>query len=202
MKIGITGSIGSGKTTVCKAFEALGVPVYYADDRAKSILDENKKVIKAVKILLGKDIYHSNGKLKRKEVAKIVFADKKVLKKYNAIIHPEVMKDFEAWAKKQKQKVYVLKEAALLFEAGAEKGLAFVICVTAPEKIRIQRVMKRDNTQRIDIIRRMKNQLSQKEKMKRSLFRINNNGQESIAKQVYDLHEMFMKRGGRVVRKS
>jgi dephospho-CoA kinase len=192
MKIGITGSIGSGKTTVCKAFEALGVPVYYADNRAIEILEQNRKVISAVKKLFGKNIYDTKGRLKRKEVAQIVFSNKQKLKQYNALVHPVVLKNFERWAKKQKNVSYILKEAALLFEAGADKELDFVICVTAPEKLRIQRVMHRDGVKKADVLKRMKNQMSQKEKLSRSLLQIRNDGKTSLTKQVYDIHEAIL----------
>lgn len=192
IRVGITGSIGSGKTTVCKAFEALGVPVYYADDRAKVLLEENKNIISAVKKLFGKNVYDVSGKLNRKLVAQIVFSNKKKLKEYNEIVHPHVLKDSEVWMEKHKKHPYLLKEAALLFESGAYKNLDLIICVTAPQQLRIQRVMQRDHVKRADVLSRMNNQMSQREKLKRSFLQIKNDGKESIAKQVYDIHTVLV----------
>ncbi|MBC8045955.1 MAG: dephospho-CoA kinase [Fimbriimonadaceae bacterium] len=191
IKVGITGGIGSGKTTVCKLFETLGVPVYYADDRAKEIIEEDKKLIIAIKKLFGKDIYDSKGKLKKKEVAQIVFSNTKILKQYNTIVHPAVIKDAEAWMKKHKKYPYAIKEAALLFEAGIYKDLDCVITVSAPQTLRIQRVMQRDNITRTEVMKRIKNQWSEKRRNEEAHIVFLNDGKHKLIPQVYAIHELF-----------
>ncbi|HMX05033.1 MAG TPA: dephospho-CoA kinase, partial [Chitinophagales bacterium] len=170
IKVGITGGIGSGKSTVCKIFEVLGVPVYYADERAKEILQTDAEIIKRVKDLFGEDVYDSNHVLDRKRVAFVVFHEPEFLAQYNKIIHPAVLLDSEKWMQRHLQYPYVIKEAALLFESGGNKQLDKVICVTAPEDLRIQRVMQRDNTTEEQVRSRMANQMSEEEKLEKSDF--------------------------------
>lgn len=188
IKVGITGGIGSGKTTVCHLFETFGVPVFYADDAAKTLLHKNVKVISAVKKLFGKNIYDTDGNLKRSEVAALVFNNKRLLKDYNTIVHPAVFKAFDNWLKINKGHPYCIKEAALLFESGAYKELDTIITVTAPKAVRIQRIMKRDGASRKQVISRMENQWTEQERKAKADFRISNDGNHLLIPQVYVLH--------------
>ncbi|HMU69733.1 MAG TPA: dephospho-CoA kinase [Chitinophagales bacterium] len=192
IKVGITGGIGSGKSTVCKIFEVLGVPVYYADERAKEILQTDAEIIKRVKDLFGEDVYDSNHVLDRKRVAFVVFHEPEFLAQYNKIIHPAVLLDSEKWMQRHLQYPYVIKEAALLFESGGNKQLDKVICVTAPEDLRIQRVMQRDNTTEEQVRSRMANQMSEEEKLEKSDFILYNDGSAPLIRQVLNIHEKLL----------
>ncbi len=170
--IGLTGGIGSGKTTVAKAFSKLGVPVYIADDEAKHLMHKSKVIKKKLVDLFGENAYF-NGALNRPFIANIIFSDKDYLKKMNAIIHPEVAKHFEKWVAKQNT-AYVIKEVAILFENGGDKTCDFIITVIAPLDIRIERLLKRDSTSKEKIEAIMKNQWTDEEKIKESHFVIEN----------------------------
>ena len=144
-RIGITGGIGSGKTTVCKIFESLGIPVYYADDRAKVLMTENKKLVDEIKKLIGDKSYFEDGSLNRQYIASVVFKNKNKLEQLNSLVHPAVAKDGILWQQSQSVVPYTLKEAALLIESGSFQALDYLITVWAPKETRIQRVIKRDN---------------------------------------------------------
>ena len=146
LKIGLTGGIGSGKSTVAKIFALLGVPVYDSDHRAKVLMTEDNAVRKGIIDLLGEESYTAAGTLDRAHISSRVFDDKEALAKLNAIVHPAVGRDFIAWCNGYSGQCYVLKEAALIFEAGIHASLDYIILVTAPEEIRIKRVVERDNT--------------------------------------------------------
>jgi dephospho-CoA kinase len=143
-KVGITGNIGSGKTTVCKIFEVLGIPVFYADDEGKKVMIEDDVLIAGIKQAFGTEAYFADGNLNRKHIAGIVFNDKEELLKLNALVHPAVFRAFDKWVINQKNVPYVLKEAALLFESDSYKMCDRSVLVTAPLDIRIQRVTQRD----------------------------------------------------------
>lgn len=192
IKVGITGGIGCGKTTVCKIFEAMGVPVYYADDRAKKLMSSDKKVKMAIIALLGKDAYFGNGRLNRKFISAKIFNDKKLLQKLNKIVHPAVQKDGDKWFARQKT-VFAIKEAALLIESASYKSLDLLILVTAPVALRISRVMQRDKSDRQSVERRIKNQLSDAEKAKFANFIIINDGKKSLIAQVTKIYKKLMK---------
>lgn len=194
LKIGITGGIGSGKTTVCQLFELLDVPVYYADDASKQLLISDPEIKKRVVELFGQDILEENGIISRKKVASRVFGNEEGLKKLNAIMHPAVGLHFEKWLEQQTSSSYIIKEAAILFESGAYKQLDKVIAITAPEELRISRVMKRDGSKREEVTRRMAAQLSEQERVERSQFIIVNDDQQLVIPQVLKLHELFCKR--------
>ncbi len=189
--VGITGGIGSGKTTVCRIFEVLNIPVYDADKMAKHLMYTDVKLKAAIKKLLGTAAYHSNGRPNRAEIAKKIFSDKKLLEGINALVHPAVNKDAKAWSAKQNSP-YVLKEAALLVENNSYKKLDFLITVTAPEKMRIERVMKRDGVTLEMVKRRISNQLPESEKVKVSDFVIVNDGKHSLTQQVWDIHRKIV----------
>ncbi|MBK6731669.1 MAG: dephospho-CoA kinase [Bacteroidetes bacterium] len=191
LHVGITGGIGSGKTLVCHLFATLGIPVYYADERAKIILQSNDDVIAAVKNLLGNNVYSDEGILNRKLVATLVFSDSDLLAKYNAIIHPAVLQDSNLWMHQHASSAYILKEAALLFESGSYKSLDKIICVTAPEILRIERVMRRDTISENAVKQRMKNQWSEAEKAALSDYIIINDGNTMLIPQVMNVHQQL-----------
>lgn len=192
LKIGITGGIGSGKTTVCKVFELLGVPVYYADDEARKLLDDNI-VKEGVIQKLGNQILDEKGKIERKKLAALVFNNKKKLEQLNAIIHPAVGIHFENWLKERSAHTYVLKEAAILFESGAYKQVDKVILVAAPTELKIKRVMQRDRITREQVMERIHNQMSDEEKISHSQHVINNDEHTLIIPQVVAIHQQLLK---------
>lgn len=170
--IGLTGGIGSGKSSIAKHIESLGIPVYIADTEAKKILDTADVIAKVI-ALFGDDILE-NGKIDRKKIAALVFQDPEKLKKYNAIIHPEVYLHFQNWVKQHSNYPLVVKEAAILFESGSYKDCDKIILVTAPKENRIQRVMKRDAVTREAIEQRMSHQWDDETKKSMSDFVIEN----------------------------
>lgn len=182
--IGITGGIGSGKSTVAKLFELNGFKVYYADDRGKWISNYTPDVVRRIKDLLGSDSY-SNGLLDRDFVAKKVFGNKNLLAQLNQIIHPAVKKDFEEWVEASSADEILFKEAALLFETRGNQELDMTILVSATENIRIERVMKRDPLRgRKEVMDIISKQLPEIEKRKLADYIIHNEGDESLIEQV------------------
>lgn len=182
-KIGITGGIGSGKSTVCKVFELLGIPVYYADIEAKKILDVDATKAELIHYF-GNSIVNEEGTINRKKMAEIVFNDKAKLEKLNSVIHPAVAKHFENWCKIHTQEAFILKEAAILFESNAYKQVDITITVVAPTQLKVDRVVRRDNTTREEVLKRIENQMSDEEKIKRSDYIIYNDEQQLIIPQV------------------
>ena len=192
LKIGITGGIGSGKTTVSKIFEVLGIPVYYADERAKVLMNTDEDIKHKIKELFGSKSYDATGNLNRKYLASIVFNSKDKLQQLNDIVHPEVKRDFERWLKQHEGKEdYVMKEAALLFETGGDKELDYTILVFAPEKLRIDRVIKRDNVDEESVLARMRNQLDEDKKFDLADLVILNDNEHLLIPQVLQLHRIF-----------
>jgi dephospho-CoA kinase len=190
-KVGITGGIGSGKTTVCKLFELLGIAVYYSDQEAKQILENDSNVRAELLGVFGAEILNESNKLDRKKIAAIVFSDTTKLAKLNAIVHPAVAKHFEEWCKKQSS-AYILKEAAILFESGAHKQVDKTIVVTAPKDLKIKRVMARDGATEAEILKRMANQLPDEETIKLANFKIFNNEQDLLIPQVLIVHNQIL----------
>lgn len=191
LKVGITGGIGSGKTTVARIFALLGVPVYYADDAAKTIMQTDELLIQQVKAHFGEQIYDSNNVLDRATLGKIVFNDKDKLELLNSLVHPATIRHSDEWADRQTAP-YVLKEAALLFESGSFQYLDKCIGVFAPQPLRILRVMKRDNVSRNDVLARMHKQIDDNIKMKLCDYVIRNDDQEMVIPQVLTLHETLL----------
>ena len=187
IKVGVTGGIGSGKTTVCKMFEELNVPVYYADIEAKRLMTYDENLKSQIKLLLGNDAYHRNGRLNRSQVASIIFSDKSKLAALNALVHPAVHIDAARWFNSKKT-IYAIQEAALLVENGSYKKMDYLIVVTAPVEMRIKRVVSRDNSDFDKVKRRIDNQLPEQEKKKVADFIIDNSGDVSLIKQVWDIH--------------
>ena len=187
-RIGITGGIGSGKTTVCEIFKSMGIQVYDADNKAKKLMNHNRALKAQIKSILGVAAYHRNGRLNRAYVANKIFADKKLLTKINKAVHPAVNQDAVIWFKSIEKSPYALYEAALLVENGSYASFDKLIVVTAPEELRIARVMKRDKTSKVAVQSRMKNQLPEKAKVKVADYIIVNDGNESLIEQVVYVH--------------
>jgi len=191
LKIGLTGGIGSGKTTVAKVFETLGIPVYYADDAAKRLMNTDDELKAGVISHFGEAAY-VNGELDRKYLAGIVFNNKEKLDLLNSLTHPVTIRDAEDWMNRQTSP-YAIKEAALLFESGAAEKLDYIIGVYAPQHIRIKRVMQRDSLSTEEVLKRISRQIDEEMKMKLCNFVITNNDQELVLPQVMKLHEQFVK---------
>lgn len=189
--VGLTGGIGSGKTTVAKQFMALGVPVYIADEEAKKLMNTSKIIQRKLIQLFGNEAY-TGSNLNKPFIANIIFNDKTFLQKMNAIVHPKVANHFKKWVSKQKAP-YIIKEVAILFENDGYKQCDYVITVTAPLEIRIERLMKRDETTKEKIEAIIKNQWTDAEKMKLSNFIITNTDLENTIKQVVEIHEKILK---------
>ncbi|MFN0292138.1 dephospho-CoA kinase [Pedobacter helvus] len=193
LKIGITGGIGSGKTTICKVFETLGIPVFYADTVAKQIMTSDSILMQGIKDTFGTQSYFENGMLNNKHIANIVFSNETELNKLNALVHPAVFRAFEIWdAKLPKHLPYSLKEAALLFESGSYKMCDKNILVTSPHTLKIARVTQRDNVSEEQVLARMSKQFTDRQKLKMADYLIENNENKSIILQVLDLHQQFI----------
>ncbi|GAK94504.1 dephospho-CoA kinase [Nonlabens ulvanivorans] len=193
--IGLTGGIGSGKTTVAKEFEKLNVPIYIADERSKYILSNDAEVINRVKNLLGTEAYSkNNGKLhaNRPFIAKKVFNNQELLKGLNQILHPAVYLDFDKFCLEYNSAAYVLYEAAILFETKGNEKCDATILVTASLHDRLQRVMKRDNVSEDDVIARMKNQWSQNVKLGLADYVIINDSIELLTDKVKLIHRFML----------
>jgi dephospho-CoA kinase len=195
LKVGITGGIGSGKTTVCKIFEVLGIPVFYADPEAKSIMVKDEVLIAGIKQTFGEESYFSDGTLNNKHIASIVFNNEEELKKLNALVHPAVFRGFDNWEKQISSSTpYTLKEAALLFESGSYKMCDINILVTAPTEVKIARVMQRDGISKEQVKARMDKQLSDEEKIRLADYAIINDEKNSLIEQVLGLHKQFLEK--------
>lgn len=192
-RIGITGGIGSGKTTACKIFELLDIPVYYADDRAKWLMQHDDRLIEQIKHGFGDAAYNKDGTLDRAYLAGIVFQDKSKLEQLNSIVHPAVRVDGLNWEAKHTATAYTLREAALLYESGIYKVLDHIITVTAPEEVRIERVMRRDSVDRAAVKARIDKQWPESKKVQLADFLIHNDGQQSLIQQVYHIHQQLTK---------
>lgn len=190
-KIGITGGIGSGKSTVCRVFSTLGIPVYYADEAAKRLMQHDHLLKTAIREHFGHETYDSTGNLNRVFLAKTVFNNKEKLALLNSLVHPVTIRDAEKWAEKQ-EAPYVIKEAALMFESEAFHYVDKVIGVSAPLALRMKRTMDRDHVDREEVMRRMKNQMDEETKMKMCDYIIYNDEQQAVIPQVLDLHEKIL----------
>jgi dephospho-CoA kinase len=190
IRVGLTGGMGSGKSTVAKVFEVLGVPIYYADDAGKRLMNENAALKQKVAENFGAAAY-KDGVLNRKYVAGIVFANPEKLALLNSFVHPATFADAEEWMQRQPTP-YAIKEAAIIFESGAQKFLDYVIGVYAPTPLRIQRSMQRDNISREEVITRMDKQLDETIKMRLCDFVIINDEQQLLIPQVLELHDKLL----------
>ncbi|NUO00068.1 MAG: dephospho-CoA kinase [Saprospiraceae bacterium] len=192
LKVGITGGIGSGKTTVCKIFEALEVPVYYADDRAKWLMTHDPELIAGIKAAFGPDAYSPEGQLNRPYLSKVVFENNEKLAQLNALVHPAVFRDGSQWHQAQTGVPYTLREAALLFESGSYRAIDKMIVVTAPLALRINRVMERDKVSEAAVLARIEKQWPEEEKVKRADFVIVNDGERLLVPQVLEIHRALI----------
>lgn len=188
-KIGLTGGIGAGKSIVAKIFATMGFPVFYSDQAGKQLMSENQYVKQKVVDVFGDDAY-KNGKLNRELLAEKIFSNKSLKKELNNIVHPAVRKEFENWCKKQTSPI-VFNEAAILFETGSYKTFDATILVSAPESVRIERVIHRDNTTEAQVRERMRNQWSEKEKRALSDFEIINDNQHLLIPQIEKIVEIL-----------
>lgn len=191
LKIGLTGNIGSGKTTVSKLFELLGIPVFYADDAAKKVMVTDQALVKDIVSTFGTPAYFDNGSLNRKYIADIVFNDADQLTKLNSLVHPATFRAFDEWLKEVKDVPYVLKEAALLFESDSYKMCDYSILVQAPLETRIKRVMKRDNLTRIEVESRNSKQFPEEKKAQLADYIVINDDKQLVIPQVLELHRVF-----------
>jgi dephospho-CoA kinase len=188
--VGLTGGIGSGKTTVAEMFRELGVPVYNSDEEAKHLMNTSKKIINAITLLFGPEAYIDN-KLNSAYIAKKVFENKETLLKLNAIVHPEVRKHFLAWMKKQHYP-YVIQETALIFENLSPNFYDKIILITAPANKRIQRVRNRDQISKRSILSRMENQWNDSEKIPLSDFVVENINLDETKSKIREIHQRLL----------
>ena len=190
LKIGLTGGIGAGKSTVAKIFETIGVPVYYADQEAKRLMEEDPILINKIKDNFGESAY-SNGKLNRTLLAEIVFKNKDKLDLLNSLVHPFTIQDGKKWMEEQSYP-YALKEAALIFESGSQSEFDFIIGVHAPVALRLSRTIKRDKQTKENITERMENQLDESLKIKLCDFILINDERQLLIPQVNELHKKLL----------
>ncbi len=189
--VGLTGGIGSGKSTVAKIFESLGIPVFNSDTAAKNIINNDAEVVSQVISQFGE--MYQDGKLNAEKMAQIVFNDKEALEKLNNIIHPKVRRYFEKWVSEHSDAPVLIKEAAILIESDAYRLMDKIILVVASEKERIARVVKRDNVSTENVKERIQSQLSDEEKQRYADFSINNDGKQMLIPQVLEIYKQIKK---------
>ena len=189
--IGLTGGIGSGKSSVLEIFKKIGISTYNADESAKKLISSDKKIIYSIKQLFGEDIYDKN-ELNSKLVSKIVFNDKEKLKSLNSIIHPAVAIDFDNFCFKHRDETYIVKEAAIIFETKTENLFNKIIYVKAPKEIRIDRVMQRDNLSRDDVLNRIQNQINETSIIDKCDFIIDNINFSELEEKVIEIHNTLV----------
>lgn len=197
LQVGITGGIGAGKSIICRVFEVLGIPVYDADTRAKALMKTDRALISSIREAFGEEAYLGE-EVNRTHLAKVAFERPEMLERLNALVHPRVGADYERWVGENTDAAYTLKEAALLFETGSYKQLDVVIYVSAPEGVRIDRVLKRDSHRtEADVRKIMARQWSDAKKLKLADVHINNDGSELVVPQVLAVHHQLLKQSGR-----
>ena len=192
LRIGITGGMGAGKSTICKIFGQLGVSIYDADSRAKFIMSNNQELKKAITENFGWDAYTRKDELNREYLAKVVFNNEEKLELLNNLVHPAVKNYYEQWAQDHRDEPYSLKEAALLFESMSYKTLHKVIVIASPIETRIERIMKRDHVKREDILKRIQNQSTDRERMNKADWVIYNDGVRSLIEQTLEVHHKIL----------
>jgi dephospho-CoA kinase len=194
-RLGVTGGIGSGKTTVCRIFRVLGVPVFVADNVARDLMEDDPEIRAAINLIAGMDLYAS-GSLNRKELARLIFNRPELLRRVNAAVHPAVLRHFDEWASVS-DAPYVIMEAAILFESGADNLVDRVVTISAPVEERIARVMGRNDLTREEVIRRINNQLEDEEREEQSYYILNNADNEMIIPEILKIHEDMLRLAGR-----
>ncbi len=191
LKVGLTGGIGSGKTTVASVFNKLGIPIFYADLEARKLMEHSHDLIHSIKSFFGEEAYIGKV-LNRKFLSGIVFSDPTKLKKLNQITHPAVHQQFEKWSAEHKDAPYLIEEAALLFESGAAKYFDYIVLIIAPLEIRIDRVVRRDGIKHEEVRSRIASQMSDEERIPLSDFLIFNDEQSMVVNQVMAFHEKII----------
>ena len=186
IKVGITGGIGVGKSFVANIIEKMGFPVFYSDRVAKALMNSDLELISLIKKEFGDDVYVSNNLINNKKLSSLAFRDNRALKNLNSLVHPFVKSNFKKWCINQNSKI-VFKEAAILFESKSNIDLDRIICVSANKNIRIDRIIKRDNRSKEEILKIISNQMDQKEKEKLSDYVIFNDEKNSIILQLTDI---------------
>ncbi|MEO6833590.1 MAG: dephospho-CoA kinase [Chitinophagaceae bacterium] len=192
LKVGITGGIGSGKTSVCKIFEVLGIPVFYADDAAKTLMNEDLGLRAAIIQKFGPEVY-PDGKLNRAALSKKIFGDKEALQTLNDLVHPATVAASKQWFEKQTS-LYALKEAAIFFESGTYKDIDLMIGISSPLALRLSRSMARTGMSEEEVRARMSQQMDDAEKMSRCDFVIVNDEEQAVLPQVLALHKVLLER--------
>jgi dephospho-CoA kinase len=195
LKIGLTGGIGSGKTTVAKVFTTLGIPVYHADLEARRLMETEPKLVELIRHHFSEKAYE-NGSLNRNYISSIVFNDKKKLDLLNSLVHPFTIEDGKQWMGRQKS-AYAIKEAALIFESGSQGEFDLIIGVYAPETLRLYRTMQRDHIDKAIVKSRMNNQIKEEIKMKLCDEVLINDEQELLLPQIINLHHQLMERASK-----
>jgi dephospho-CoA kinase len=190
LKVAITGGIGSGKSLVCQVFKTLGIPIFDADAVSNQLVEHDAALKTAIIELFGKEAYRNNI-YNRKYIASIVFSQAEMLKALNSIIHPKAIEAAKQWFEKQ-HSPYAIKEAAILFESNAEKDIDIIIGVTAPEQVRIERVMQRTGYSKEEVIKRMQQQMPDEEKMAKCNYVIQNNNTDAILPQILQIHQQLI----------
>jgi dephospho-CoA kinase len=191
LKLGVTGGIGSGKTSVCRVFGVLGIPVFSADTEAREVMDIDTGIILRINTIAGKNLY-ADGRLDRAELARLIFNNSRLLEKVNSLVHPVVFSRFREWEKKQSAP-YVIMEAAILLESGASKVVDRILTVVAPIEERVGRVIHRSNLTRDQVMERMRNQMSDEERISQSDYTIRNSENDMIIPAILKIHEDILK---------
>jgi len=190
LKVGLTGNIGSGKSTVAEIFETLGLPVYHADEESKKFLDDPAVINELIKHF-GYGILSNDQFIQKRALASLVFSDPAALKLLTSILHPRVIRDFGEWIKTYETLPYIIQEAAIIFENGLQKGYDKIIHVACPPEEAIERVIRRDQMNRTEVLRRLQFQMNEEEKAAMADYVIQNNGSELVIPQVLALHKLF-----------
>ena len=185
-RIGLTGNIGSGKTTVASCFEILGIAVFNADKQAKLLMTEDINLKQSLITEFGKEVFHNN-ELNLKYLSNLAFNDDIVLKRLNALVHPIVQDAFEKWSVQQSG-AYVIKEAAILFESNTYQSLDEIICISCPEEIRLKRILKRDDLSEKEVRQRMSHQWAEEKKISLSDYTITNDNISLVIPQILSIH--------------
>ncbi|MFV0365443.1 MAG: dephospho-CoA kinase [Mangrovibacterium sp.] len=191
IKLGITGGIGSGKSTICHIFRILGIPIYESDARAKTLMDNSPIIQIKIKNTFGESIYREDGSLDRKKLANLVFNSPSLLDKLNEIVHPEVRKDFISWVNEQVSTPYVIQESAILFESGLHQIMDKTLTVAAPLSTRIERVIKRDQVSKKQVLERINNQMSDEQRIALADFSICNGEKDLIVAQILKIDKIL-----------
>lgn len=196
LKVGLTGGIGSGKSTAAGIFSLLGVHVYHADSSVHALMAQDQSVQEQILVLLGNQSYDAFGKPDRKYIASRVFSDTDLLERLNAIVHPAVRADFERWCQAHRHQPYVIQEAAVLFESRGNSLMDEMILVWAPENLRIERVIQRDQVSPQEVRARMLHQWDDLQKTSKSQFILINDEDHSLIRQVVDIHRILLHLSG------